>query len=61
MHPRRKTSRPALAARLRRLVGGAGAVALCTALAVTPAAGASTSEEVVLPGQAYDITATPSG
>ena len=61
MHTGRTTFRPAPASGLRRLVGGAGAVALWTALAVTPAAGAAGSDEVVLPGPAFDIAATPSG
>ena len=48
-------------ARRRHVVGGAAALASAAVLAAVPAAGAGGDGSVVLPGPAFDITATPSG
>lgn len=55
------TRRNRPAGRRRHLVGGAAALASVTVLAGVPAAGAGGGGSVVLPGPAFDITATPSG
>lgn len=61
MHSRNRTARQPSTGGLRRLVAGAGAIATGVALAVAPVAGASQTQEVVLPGSASDIATTPSG